>query len=107
MESSGTSIALALVVAGGAIGGGYYLSQKQKAVQSQEQALVELPLARVSSQSLDDYCREQHKADSDYLKVPVRGCPAKAPADVAGLIEVVVDYRKCAGIGLVPKPQSP
>jgi|GEM_PF-5394141 len=107
MANSGTTLTLSLLVAGGAIGGGYYLSLKQKAVQSQAQALVELPLARVSSSSLEDYCRDRHKAYSDYLAVPVRGCPPKAPAEVAGLIEVVVDYRQCAGTGLVPKPQAP
>ena len=80
---------------------------KQKVVADRAQALVELPLARVSSLSLEDYCRDRHKAYSDYLTVPVRGCPPKAPSEVAGLIEVVVDYRQCAGTGLVPKPQAP
>jgi hypothetical protein len=107
MASSGTTLTLSLLVAGGAIGGGYYLSLRQKAVQKQEQALVELPLAKVSSFSLEEYCRDRHKAFSDYVTVPVRGCPPKAPAEVAGIIEVVVDYRQCAGTGLVPKPQGP
>ena len=107
MASSGTTLTLSLLVAGGAIGGGYYLSLKQKAVRDKTEALVELPLARVSSFSLEDYCRDRHKAYSDYLTVAVRGCPPKAPAEVAGLIEAVVDYRQCAGTGLVPKPQAP
>ncbi|MCX5797322.1 MAG: hypothetical protein NTY77_17660 [Elusimicrobia bacterium] len=107
MASSGTTLTLALLVAGGAIGGGYYLSLRQKAEREKSSAQVELPLSRVSSFSLEDYCRERHKAYSDYLAVPVRGCPPKAPAEVAGLIEAVVDYRQCAGTGLVPKPQAP
>ncbi|MDD5628416.1 MAG: hypothetical protein PHU21_05095 [Elusimicrobia bacterium] len=107
MASSGTTLTLSLLVAGGAIVGGYYLSRRQKAVQAREQALVELPLARVSSSSLDDYCRERNKSYSDYLAVPVRGCPPKAPAEAAALIEAVVDYRRCEGTGLIPKAPRP
>ena len=107
MASSGTTLTLSVLVAAGAIGGGYYLSQKQKARTQESAATMELPLSRVSSLSLDDYCRQNHKAYSDYLTVPVRGCPPRAPAEVAGLIEAVVDYRQCGGTGLVPKAQTP
>jgi hypothetical protein len=107
MASSAATLTLSLLVAGGAIAGGYYLSQKQRTVQTQDQSLVELPLSRVSSFSLEDYCRDRNKSASDYLTVPVRGCPPKAPAAVAGLIEAVVDFRQCAGTGLVPKPAAP
>ena len=103
MASSGYTVTLSLLVAGGALVGGYYLSRQQRTVAQKDLAVVELPLARVSSSSLEDYCRDQRKALSDYLKVPVRGCPPKAPAEVAGLIEAVVDYRQCSGTGLVPK----
>ena len=104
MASSGTTLTLSFLVAGGAIVGGYYLSKQQKAVREKAAVQVELPFSRISSFSLDDYCRDRHKAFSDYLTVPVRGCPPKAPAEVAGLIEAVVDYRNCSGTGLVPKP---
>jgi len=56
---------------------------------------------------LDDYCRAQNKTPADYLAVAVQGCPPRAPVDLERLIEAVVDYRQCAGIGLVPKPQAP
>jgi len=107
MASSGTTLTLSLLVAGGAIVGGDYLSKQQKAAREKASVQAELPFSRISSFSLDDYCRDRHKAFSDYLTVPVRGCPPKAPAQVAGLIEAVVDYRNCAGTGLVPKPQAP
>ncbi len=103
MANSGCTITLSLLVAAGAIGGGWYLSQRQKAARGKVSAGVELPLARVSSYALDDYCRSRGKTSSDYVSVPVRGCPPKAPAEVAGLIEAVVDYRNCSGTALIPR----
>jgi hypothetical protein len=103
MANSGYTVSLSVLVAAGAIVSGYYLSQRQKRFQAQEDAQMEIPLAKVSSVSIDDYCRSRDKAEADYLVVPVRGCPPRAPAEAAPLIEVVVDYRQCAGIGLVPK----
>ena len=103
MANSGCTITLSLLVAAGAIGGGYYLSRRQKVERAKVSAGVELPLARVSSFSLDDYCRSRGKTASDYVSVPVRGCPPKAPAEVAGLIEAVVDYRNCSGTALIPR----
>ncbi|MBI5239572.1 MAG: hypothetical protein HY926_03805 [Elusimicrobia bacterium] len=103
MANSGLTITLSLVVAGGAIGGGYYLSQRQKTARQTGSAGVELPLSRVSSYSLDDYCRSRGKTSADYLTAPVRGCPPKAPREVVVLIEAVVDYRNCSGTALIPK----
>jgi hypothetical protein len=103
MANSGCTITVSLLVAAGAIGGGYYLSRKQKAERAKVSAGVELPLARVSSYSLDDYCRGRGKTSSDYLMVTVRGCPPQAPVEVADLVEAVVDYRNCSGTALIPR----
>ena len=103
MANSGCTITLSLIVAAGAIGGGYYLSRRQKAERTKVSAGVSLPLARVSSFTMDEYCRSRGKTSADYEAVPVRGCPPRAQAEVAGLIEAVVDYRNCFGTALIPK----
>jgi hypothetical protein len=103
MANSGCTITVSLLVAAAAIGGGYCLSRKQKAERAKVSVGVELPLARISSYSLPDYCRNQGKTGADYLTVTVRGCPPRAPADVADLIEAVVDYRNCSGTALIPR----
>ncbi len=105
MASSGWTITLSLVVAGGAIGGGWYLSQRQKGGGGGGGGAVgvELPLSVVSSYSLNDYCRSRGKTSADYMTLPVRGCPPKAPREAVVLIEAVVDYRQCSGTALIPK----
>jgi len=68
---------------------------------------VEVPLSKVSSASVEEYCQARGKPTSDYAAVRVRGCPAQAPADVVKAIEAVVEYRNCSGIGLIPKAGAP
>ena len=90
---------LSMVLALSALLGGYYLSRKK----SSPSAQAEIPFSRTSALSVEDYCRSKRKSAEDYTAVAVRGCPPRAPADVAGSIEAVAEYRNCSGIGLIPK----
>ena len=93
------SLFLSVLLALSALLGGYCLSRKKIS----SSAPAEIPFARTSALSVEEYCRSKQRSPEDYTAVAVRGCPPRAPADVAAGIEAVAEYRNCSGIGLIPK----
>lgn len=93
---------LSICLASGALMVGYRMSRKPA---GSAQAKVLIPYDKVSSSSLQEYCRDQNKSDADYLTLEVKGCPPKAPADLIDQIETVVDFRNCSGKALIARPR--
>jgi len=97
--SSRVSLLLSLAVAASALLGGYYLSRKRIS----SAAPVEIPFTKTSALSVEDYCRSRGRSPQDYGAVAVRGCPPRAPVDVAARVEAVAEYRNCSGIALIAR----